>query len=91
MPGINDLWQSVRKLFSLETSVQRPFGAKNCQENGKKTGGTMSQISMIAMPAVSTSQPADQSISIIALFSCVGLLVSMGLIMFGVDLGSAWI
>jgi hypothetical protein len=51
----------------------------------------MSQISMIAMPAVSTSEAADQSISVIALFSCVGLLVSVGLIAFGVDLGPAWI
>jgi hypothetical protein len=51
----------------------------------------MSQISAIAMRAVPASQPADQSLTAIALFSCVGLLVSVGLITFGIDLGSAWI
>ncbi len=51
----------------------------------------MNQISMLAMRSVPASLPADQSLSIIALFSCVGLLVSFGLITFGIDLGSAWI
>jgi hypothetical protein len=51
----------------------------------------MNQISMIAMRPVPASTPADQSLSTIALFSCVGLLVSFGLITFGIDLGSAWI
>jgi hypothetical protein len=46
----------------------------------------MSQISMIVMPAAQASAPADQSLSVIALFSCIGLLVSFGLITFGVDL-----
>lgn len=51
----------------------------------------MSQISMIAVRAVPASTEADQSFTAIALFSCVGLLVSIGLITFGIDLGPAWI
>jgi hypothetical protein len=51
----------------------------------------VNQISMIAMRAVPASMPADQSASVVTLFSCVGLLVSVGLIAFGIDLGSAWI
>jgi hypothetical protein len=46
---------------------------------------------MIAARAASTSMAADQSISVIASFSCMGLLVSVGLLVFGIDLGSAWI
>jgi hypothetical protein len=54
----------------------------------------MSEISIIASRAsraVPASEPADQSLAIIALFSCVGLLVSVALIAFGIDLGPAWI
>jgi len=51
----------------------------------------MNQISMIAMRAAPASTPADQSLSAIALFSCVGLLVSLSLITFGIDLGAALI
>jgi hypothetical protein len=51
----------------------------------------MNQISMIAMRSVPASMPADQSLATVALCSCVGLLVSYGLISFGIDLGSAWI
>jgi hypothetical protein len=51
----------------------------------------MSEISMIAVRAVPASMPADQSLATIALFSCVGLLVSVVLITFGIDLGPAWI
>jgi hypothetical protein len=51
----------------------------------------MNQILMIAMRVAPVSAPADQSLSIIALFSSVGLIVSFGQITFGIDLGSAWI
>lgn len=51
----------------------------------------MSEVSMIAVRAVPVSTPADQSLATIALFSCVGLLVSVVLITFGIDLGPAWI
>ena len=51
----------------------------------------MSEISMSVACAVPASEPADQSLATIILFSCVGLLVSVGLIAFGIDLGSAWI
>jgi len=50
----------------------------------------MNQISMVAMQA-NPAEQADQSLSLIALFSCVGLLVSIGLITFGIDLGPAYI
>ena len=64
-----------------------PFKA----HQGQNKGGTMSEISMSAMRAVPASMSADQSLSVIALFSCVGLLVSVALIAFGIDLGSALI
>jgi len=83
MPAINDPWQSARKLFALRASIQSPLGPKK--------GGTMSEISMIAVRAVPASTPADQSLATIALFSCIGLLVSVVLITFGIDLGPAWI
>ena len=51
----------------------------------------MSQISTIAIQAVPASAPADQSLTVIALFSCVGVLVSLGLIILGIDLGPAWV
>ena len=51
----------------------------------------MSQMSIIAMRAAPAETPADQSLSVIALFSCVGLLVSAALLMLGIDLGPAWI
>jgi hypothetical protein len=51
----------------------------------------MNEVSMIAMRSAPASTPADQSLSVIALFSCVGLLVSLGLITFGIDLGTIWI
>jgi hypothetical protein len=51
----------------------------------------MNQISAIAMRSAPASTPADQSLPVVALFSCVGLLVSLVLITLGVDLGSAWI
>jgi hypothetical protein len=51
----------------------------------------MNQMSMIAMRAAPAEMAEDQSLSMIALFSCVGLLVSAALLMFGIDLGPAWI
>lgn len=51
----------------------------------------MSQMLMIAMRAAPAEMPEGQSLSIIALFSCVGLLVSAALLTFGIDLGPAWI
>ena len=51
----------------------------------------MSEMSAIAMRAAPAEMPADPSLSAIALFSCIGLLVSIGLITFGIDLGPAWI
>jgi hypothetical protein len=47
----------------------------------------MSQISTIAVGAVTASRRGDQSLPVIALFCGVGLLVSLGLIAFGIDLG----
>jgi hypothetical protein len=51
----------------------------------------MSQISILAVDAVPVSIRGDQSLSVIALFSGVGLLVSLGLIAFGIDLGPVMI
>ena len=51
----------------------------------------MSQMSMIAMRAAPAEMPTDQSLSVVALFSCVGLLVSAALLIFGIDLGPAWV
>jgi hypothetical protein len=43
------------------------------------------------MPAVAEAHADDHSRKIIALFSCVGLVVSLGLMTFGVDLSAGWL
>jgi hypothetical protein len=48
----------------------------------------MSVISIVSIPAVTAG---DSSLKNIALFSCAGLVVSLCLMITGVDLGSVWI
>jgi hypothetical protein len=45
-------------------------------------------ISIVSVPEIAA---ADQSLQAVALFSCVGLVVSLFLMTAGIDLGTAWI
>jgi hypothetical protein len=49
----------------------------------------MSMISLAAMPVGVDARSTDQSFKTIALFCCVGLVVSFGLMALGVDLSAA--
>jgi hypothetical protein len=51
----------------------------------------MTTISIVSMPAVTEAHADDHSRKFIALFSCVGLVVSLGLMTFGVDLSAGWL
>jgi hypothetical protein len=45
-------------------------------------------ISIVSVPEIAA---ADESLKAVALFSCVGLVVSLFLMTAGIDLGAAWI
>lgn len=51
----------------------------------------MSMISLAAMPLGVEASSTEQSFKSVALLSCIGLVISIGLMTFGVDLGAAWI
>jgi hypothetical protein len=51
----------------------------------------MSMISVAAMNSMSAARAADPSAKSVALFCCVGLVVSLCLIASGIDLGAGWI
>ncbi|MDE2376935.1 hypothetical protein [Bradyrhizobium sp.] len=48
----------------------------------------MSMISLAAMPYGAEAASTDQSFKTIVLFSCIGLVVSFGLMAFGVDISA---
>ncbi len=48
-------------------------------------------MSVISIVSVSEIAADDQSFKTIALFSCVGLVVSLCLMVAGIDLGAAWV
>jgi hypothetical protein len=47
----------------------------------------MTMISIVSVPEIAA---ADQSLKIIALFSCIGLVASLSLMTAGIDLSTAW-
>jgi hypothetical protein len=51
----------------------------------------MATISIVSMASVTEAHSDGHSRKIIALFSCVGLVVSLGLMTFGVDLSAGWL
>jgi hypothetical protein len=51
----------------------------------------MSMISVASMNSISAARAGDSSAKSVALFCCVGLVVSLCLIASGIDLGAGWI
>jgi hypothetical protein len=51
----------------------------------------MDTVTSLVLRIFDAPRNADQSLQAIALLSCFGLLVSLGLIGFGFDLGQCWI
>lgn len=52
----------------------------------------MTDLSIASIARVETVEEAgDHSFKTIALFACIGLMASLCLMTFGVDLGAAWI
>ncbi len=50
----------------------------------------MNTVSLVSMHAAAARGAGEQSFKTIALFCSFGLLVSVGLMMLGVDLGAGW-
>jgi hypothetical protein len=48
----------------------------------------MSVISIVSVPGIAVD---DQSFKTVTLFSCFGLVVSLCLMVAGIDLGAAWV
>ena len=55
--------------------------------SANQQGAAMTMISIVSVPAIAA---ADQSLKIIALLSCVGLVASLSLMTAGIDLSIAW-
>jgi uncharacterized membrane protein YjjB (DUF3815 family) len=51
----------------------------------------MTTLSMVSMRPVSDVQADHSSLRTIALLSCIGLVVSLCLMTFGVDLSASWL
>ena len=51
----------------------------------------MNTVSSLVVRVFDSPGDADQSLQAILLLSCVGLVVSLGLMAFGFDLGSTWL
>ncbi len=51
----------------------------------------MSIISVVSMDSGAQHRRADDSFKTVGLFCCVGLLTSLALTAFGVDVGASWI
>ncbi len=51
----------------------------------------MSMISVVSMHSVGAARADDQSPKTVALFCCVGLVLSLCLIASGMDLGAGWV
>lgn len=51
----------------------------------------MTTLSMVSTRSVSYAKATDHSLKTIALFSCIGLVVSLCLLTFGVDLSASWL
>jgi hypothetical protein len=78
---INDAWQSPVNMSGIQ-----PPGLNGLLR--QRIGGAMTIISVVSVPEIAA---ADQSLKIIALFSCIGLVASLGLMTAGIDLSAAWI
>ncbi|MGA7811007.1 hypothetical protein [Bradyrhizobium sp.] len=50
----------------------------------------MNMISYVVPRSIATAAATDQSFGAVALVSCLGLLASACLMMFGINLGMAW-
>jgi hypothetical protein len=51
----------------------------------------MNTVSSRALRCFDAPRAADRSLQAVALLSCVGLVVSLGLMSFGFDLGIGWV
>jgi hypothetical protein len=51
----------------------------------------MTTVSIFSMGSVSETRADDHSPKTIALFSCVGLVASLCLMTFGIDLSAGWV
>jgi hypothetical protein len=60
------------------------------QFGAKQRGVAMTMISIFSTRSA-TEAGADYSIKTIALFCCVGLVTSLGLMTFGMDLSAGWL
>jgi hypothetical protein len=60
------------------------------QFGANKRGGAVTTMSIISMRS-DTEAGVDYSLKTIALFCCVGLVASLGLMTFGMDLGAGWL
>jgi hypothetical protein len=82
--SINDASQSAINILRLE-----PRGPEVFQ--GQQQGVLMSMISVASMNSISAARAGDSSAKSVALFCCVGLVVSLCLIASGIDLGAGWV
>jgi hypothetical protein len=80
---INDPRQSLINILSLQ-----PPGPKHFRAN--KRGVPMTMISIVSMRSVSEARAGDHSPKTIALFCCLGLVTSVCLMTFGIDLSAGW-
>jgi hypothetical protein len=55
-----------------------------------KLGVVMTAISIFLMHSVSEARAYGHSLKPVVLFCCIGLVVSLGLMTFGVDLSAGW-
>jgi hypothetical protein len=51
----------------------------------------MVTLSIVSMRSVSEAQAGDRSFKSIALFCCLGLVASLGLMTFGIDFSASWV
>jgi hypothetical protein len=70
--------------FDPTTSKPAAFG-------GRKLGVTMTAISIVSMRSASEARAHDHSPKTVVLFCCFGLVVSLSLMTFGVDLNAGWL
>jgi len=58
---------------------------------GRKLGITMTAISIVSTRPAREARAHDDSPKAVVLFCCFGLVVSLGLMAFGVDLSAGWL
>jgi len=81
---INDARQWPINILSLQRPSPTHF-------LGRILGVAMTAISMVPTRSVRKTRAHDHSPKAVVLFCCFGLVVSLGLMTFGVDLSAGWL